>query len=49
MIRLLAHPLPTSPVSKYSLSFCVSPVERDNYLMGEGGKGRGVEPNHTMA
>jgi hypothetical protein len=48
MIRLLAHPLPPSPVGKLSLflRLLVSPVALTD---GRGGGGVGEEPNHTTA
>ncbi len=45
MIRLLAHPLPPSPVSKLSLFLSLPVCRRSSLLMGEG-EGVGEEPNH---
>jgi hypothetical protein len=48
MIRLHAHPLPLSSISKLSLFLSLPVCRRSSLLTGEGeGLGVGVEPNHT--
>ncbi len=48
IIRLLAHPLPPSPISKLSL-FLSLPMCRRSGLLTRDGEGVGEEPNHTTA
>jgi hypothetical protein len=51
MIQLQAHPLspPPSPVSKLDRRHTGRLKKRGSLLTGEGEKGAGAEPNHTIA
>jgi hypothetical protein len=52
LIGLLAHPLTPPPpphLSKLTLFLSLPVCHRSSLLMGEGGGGRGEEPNHMTA